>query len=120
MAYQSRHSGAEIDRAIDLIYEAVEKEGVSSNQLIPVTADDWESLSSDKLYGYRFTAVLDDTFVTSNRFPMVYFVGSDGMVFDLPITFMSQGNLYMAFVFSNTQIEGTLVICSTGGQMPIA
>lgn len=116
MAYQSRHSGEQIDTAVDKINEAVQREQLWYNLEVAVTKNSWKRVTTTGAQGkYTFTTTYK-AFSEINKFPSVYFVDSTGQMWDLPAIFNSTTNPTSVTVYSNTnQITGTLVICSNSG-----
>lgn len=113
MAYQSRHSGEQIDTAVDKINEAVQREQLWYNLEVAVRTNTWQSTTSE--WGkYTFTTTYN-AFSEINKFPSVYFVDSTGQMWDLPAIFNSTTNPTSVTVYSNKNLEGTLVICSNSG-----
>lgn len=119
MAYQSRHSGAQIDEAIDLIYSAVNQEGAWYNMEVPFTENTWLEVAEPQLrekYGVYSANIPYTVFSETNQYPLVYFIESNtNSIWSLPVKYIRDSNPKSILVFSNVRIAGTLIISSGSG-----
>lgn len=100
MAYQSSHTGEQIDRAVDLAF------GKFSPYTEDVTAGSWASASGG---GFSCTVANPGKGLA----PFVYFVDTSNRVFYVDFTTapVSGDNYNVSVtVYSNVQIAGTIVV----------
>ena len=100
MAYQSSHTGEQIDRAVDLAFSKF------SPYTRNVTAGSWTSASGG---GFSCLILNPEKGLT----PFVYFVDTSNRIFYVDFTTVpisGDSNNVAVTVYSNVQIAGTIVI----------
>lgn len=111
MPYRSRHSGAQIDAAVDAVQAAIDRMQLWYNQVIKVTAASWNLLANQEQGKYVFP--ISYQFSEINQYPMVYFILSNGQLCEATVIYTHATNTIR--VFSNIKAEGTLIISSGSG-----
>lgn len=117
MAYQSRHSGAQIDAAIDAINSALNKEQMWVNKEEKVTLNSWQRTGDENNKGVWVCNVPYTPFSAINKFPTVYFVDESGKIWDMSVVFNSTTTPTGISIYSNVALKGTVVICSNSGYL---
>jgi hypothetical protein len=84
MPYRSRHSGQQIDNAIDEVNAAINNMGMWYNRVVQIEESDWKNNNMIASVNARYVYTSTYNFNPMNQFPMVYFIGhSDGMIYDI-------------------------------------
>ena len=115
MSYQSRHTGSEIDDAVDVYLAYKPNETPWVPRTCEVTVNNWVANTGSGNSSAIYQCVLfpdseSTTATTNSDTPFVWFKGGDSPFNFYYVDFITEGNPGNIIVYSNIAIAGTFYI----------